>query len=60
MLDHVSIEVSDYERSKSFYEAALTPLGVSLLMEFGSATAGFGVSSSFCSEGREECPRALT
>jgi catechol 2,3-dioxygenase-like lactoylglutathione lyase family enzyme len=42
MLDHVGIEVRDYERSKAFYLAALKPLGVSLLMEFGSATAGFG------------------
>lgn len=42
MLDHVGIEVGDYERSKSFYEAALAPLGVKLLMEFGSAAAGFG------------------
>jgi catechol 2,3-dioxygenase-like lactoylglutathione lyase family enzyme len=42
MLDHVGIEVSNYERSKAFYEAALAPLGVKLLMEFGSATAGFG------------------
>jgi hypothetical protein len=41
MLDHVGIEVSDYERSKAFYLAALAPLGVSLLMEFGSAAAGF-------------------
>ncbi len=42
MLDHLGIEVSDYERSKAFYEAALAPLGVGLLMELGSATAGFG------------------
>ncbi len=42
MLDHVGIEVSDYGRSKSFYEAALAPLGVGLLMEFQEAAAGFG------------------
>jgi catechol 2,3-dioxygenase-like lactoylglutathione lyase family enzyme len=42
MLDHIGIEVRDYEHSKAFYLAALAPLGVSLLMEFGSATAGFG------------------
>jgi len=27
MIDHVSLEVSDYERSKSFYAGALEPLG---------------------------------
>ena len=29
MLDRVGIEVSDYERSKALYEAALAPRGVS-------------------------------
>jgi catechol 2,3-dioxygenase-like lactoylglutathione lyase family enzyme len=44
MLDHVGIEVSDFARSKSFYEEALAPLGIRLLMEpvEGSAGAGFG------------------
>ena len=42
MLDHVGLEVSDYERSKAFYAAALAPLGVRLLMEFGDSAAGFG------------------
>ncbi len=27
MLDHVGLDVSDYEASKGFYEAALAPLG---------------------------------
>jgi catechol 2,3-dioxygenase-like lactoylglutathione lyase family enzyme len=42
MLDHVGIEVSDYPRSKAFYEAALAPLGISRLMEFAESAAGFG------------------
>jgi catechol 2,3-dioxygenase-like lactoylglutathione lyase family enzyme len=37
MLDHVGIEVSDLERSRAFYEAALEPLGISTLMEFEGA-----------------------
>ncbi|HEV7770686.1 MAG TPA: VOC family protein [Solirubrobacterales bacterium] len=41
MIDHVSIEVSDFARSKTFYKAALEPLGIRLLMEFES-NAGFG------------------
>jgi catechol 2,3-dioxygenase-like lactoylglutathione lyase family enzyme len=41
MLDHVGIEVSDLARSKAFYEAALEPLGIRLLMEFEGAV-GFG------------------
>jgi catechol 2,3-dioxygenase-like lactoylglutathione lyase family enzyme len=42
MLDHIGLEVSDYERSKAFYEAALEPLGIRLLMEFAESNAGFG------------------
>jgi len=45
MLDHVGLEVSDLARSKAFYEAALAPLGISLLMEVGEgdqSAIGFG------------------
>ena len=42
MVDHVGIGVSDYERSKAFYAAALAPLGITLLMEPMGAAAGFG------------------
>ena len=42
MLDHVGFAVADYERSKAFYEKALAPLGLRLLMEFSEASAGFG------------------
>jgi catechol 2,3-dioxygenase-like lactoylglutathione lyase family enzyme len=42
MLDHVGIEVSDFERSKAFYLAALAPLGVELVMEPMPGAAGFG------------------
>jgi catechol 2,3-dioxygenase-like lactoylglutathione lyase family enzyme len=50
-IDHLGFPVSDYERSKRFYEQALAPLGYSLLMEVsaeqtesGSPAAGFGVN----------------
>jgi catechol 2,3-dioxygenase-like lactoylglutathione lyase family enzyme len=42
MLDHTGINVSDFERSKAFYRAALAPLGYRLLKETGLG-AGFGV-----------------
>lgn len=41
ILDHVSLSVTDYARSKTFYEKALAPLGISLAMEYGTA-GGFG------------------
>src|SRR4051794_10719271 len=42
VVDHVKFTVSDYERSRAFYETALAPLGFTLLMEFPGAGAGFG------------------
>ena len=42
MLDHVGFAVSDYDRSKAFYEQALAPLGITLLLEPVAAAAGFG------------------
>jgi catechol 2,3-dioxygenase-like lactoylglutathione lyase family enzyme len=41
ILDHVGINVSDFDRAKAFYAKTLAPLGISLVMEFGKA-AGFG------------------
>jgi catechol 2,3-dioxygenase-like lactoylglutathione lyase family enzyme len=41
MIDHVSVGVSDLERAARFYEAALTPLGLSRLVT-RPATIGFG------------------
>jgi catechol 2,3-dioxygenase-like lactoylglutathione lyase family enzyme len=41
MIDHVTANVSDFERAKSFYERALAPLGYTVKMEF-EGVAGFG------------------
>ena len=43
MIDHVSVGVSDLERSARFYEATLTPLGLSRLIT-RPAAVGFGKS----------------
>lgn len=42
MIDHVSLTVSDFEKSRAFYEAALAPLGWASVMEFDEAV-GLGV-----------------
>ena len=42
MLDHVGIEVTDLQRSRAFYEAALAPLGIAVLMAPLPTLAGFG------------------
>ena len=44
MLDHVGVPISDFERSKRFYEEALSPLGYELIMEPSVSAAGFGRS----------------
>ena len=49
MLDHVGFAVADAERSRRFYEQALAPLGITLIMtvapdqtEAGGTAHGFG------------------
>ena len=40
MIDHTGISISDYERSKAFYTAALAPIGYQLLVELPAAVTG--------------------
>ncbi len=42
MIDHISLSVTDFETSKSFYQNALAPLGYTVVREFGGNVAGFG------------------
>jgi hypothetical protein len=41
-LDHVGLDVSDYAASRAFYERALAPLGLRLMMEPVPNVGGFG------------------
>jgi catechol 2,3-dioxygenase-like lactoylglutathione lyase family enzyme len=55
-LDHVGLEVADYEASRAFYEQALAPLGMRLIMEPVPGVGGFGGEFPFfwiSSRGRE-------
>lgn len=48
MLDHVRLTVTDFEASRRFYEQALAPLGISVLMSTpGAPFAGFGDERPF-------------
>jgi catechol 2,3-dioxygenase-like lactoylglutathione lyase family enzyme len=40
MIDHTGVVVSDYEKSRAFYEAALAPLGFTKVLEFPAAVTG--------------------
>jgi catechol 2,3-dioxygenase-like lactoylglutathione lyase family enzyme len=41
LIDHTGVVVNDFARAKAFYEKALAPLGVKVLMEIENV-AGFG------------------
>lgn len=47
MIDHTGIFVSDYARSKHFYEHALAPIGYTLLMEVSAAETGVAPFAGF-------------
>ncbi len=44
MIDHITLAVTDYARSKAFYEKALAPLGMKVIAEYG-IYCGFGLQS---------------
>ena len=44
MFDHLSIKVSDFEKSKVFYTAALAPLGFNIVKDVpGRSAVAFGI-----------------
>ena len=40
MIDHTGISVSDFEKSKAFYSAALAPIGYALLVHIPASVTG--------------------
>ena len=46
MLDHVSVGVTDLERSRRFYDAALRPLGLVRLLDFEGRGSDYGFGGS--------------
>lgn len=47
MIDHTGIVVSDFQRSKTFYQQALAPIGYQLMMEFSAAVTGHADVAGF-------------
>jgi catechol 2,3-dioxygenase-like lactoylglutathione lyase family enzyme len=54
MIDHVGFPVSDYARSKAFYEKALAPLGYGVIMEVGAEMTESGAPA--CGFGKNNTP----
>ncbi len=48
ILDHIGFAVSDYSASRAFYEKALAPLGITVVMEVTPEMTG---GASFCGFG---------
>ena len=54
MLDHVSLGVSDFAASRRFYDAALAPLGLKVLMGDDATFSGYGDARPFFWIGKPE------
>ena len=52
MLDHVGFPVSDFQAARTFYDAALKPLGVTALVEVTAEQTGGDTHVGYGSEGR--------
>ena len=48
MIDHLSLAVRDFSKSKAFYLAALAPTGHSRLVELQAAASGQAHTAGFC------------
>lgn len=52
MLDHIGVPVSDFDRARAFYVAALGPLGLSVVMEVSAQETGAGAHAGFGQSGK--------
>lgn len=53
MIDHIGVAVTDAQRSKAFYDAALAPIGISMIMEVpANVTESGGVAYGFGKDGK--------
>ncbi len=53
MIDHVGTSVADAKRSKAFYDAALAPIGITMIMEVpGTVTESGGTACGYGKAGK--------
>eukprot|EP01030_Chromulinospumella_sphaerica_P015039 gene15039-14838_t len=56
MIDHLGINVADYAAARAFYDAALKPLGIGVVMQVGPEETG---GPSFCGYGNNSDRRDI-
>lgn len=47
LIDHIGFNVADYNRSRAFYDAALKPLGIAVVMEVTPEQSGKGAYAGY-------------
>lgn len=52
MLDHIGLTVSAFGPAKTFYDAALAPLGIAVIMQMSPEETGGWAGAGYGSEGR--------
>lgn len=54
MIDHLGFDCSDFPRSRVFYERALAPLGLGIVMEMSAEQSGGYAGCGFGQDGKTE------
>ncbi|WP_026783423.1 VOC family protein [Pleomorphomonas koreensis] len=54
MLDHMGFPAVDFEKSKTFYDKALAPLGVSMVMAVSAEESGSDAFAGYGSDGKPD------
>ncbi len=52
MIDHIGIGVTDYARARAFYDKALAPLGIALVMDVTAEQTGDQPAAGYGSDGK--------
>jgi catechol 2,3-dioxygenase-like lactoylglutathione lyase family enzyme len=52
MIDHIGIGVTDYARARAFYDKALAPLGITLVMEVTAEQTGDEPAAGYGENGK--------
>lgn len=52
MLDHIGLTVSDFAAAKAFYDKALAPLGIAVMMQVGAEETGGAEFAGYGSDGK--------